>query len=299
MITAVIPTKDRPIDLPKAVDSILKQTRLPNELVIVDQSDNLESKNNVESLWPEAISIELKYIHDVTVRGLVDAKKTAVSHASGDIICFLEDDVVLELDYLEQIESGFLSNPDMIGCCGIVTNPPTQFPGYLLFFHVFHCGIFHDKRVGVHGKYTGSNNALIASNKLSGGISAWKKEVFSEVPFDVENGFFMLEDMDFSTRVEEKYGPNLYINPNARLAHNCSPINRSVLGQRQSRKITEFILFYKKRRKQPWALLSLLWLLVGAFFETLFQAITKKSSFPISGYFCGIKNGFSKSLVNT
>lgn len=37
-ITAVIPTRNRPVDLVKAVASVLSQTRLPDEFMIVDQS---------------------------------------------------------------------------------------------------------------------------------------------------------------------------------------------------------------------------------------------------------------------
>ena len=80
MLTAVIPTKDRPLDLPKAVTSILGQSNLPDELIIVDQSDSHESKNSIYSLWPENVSVNLIYIHDVTVSGLVEAKRVAVSH---------------------------------------------------------------------------------------------------------------------------------------------------------------------------------------------------------------------------
>ena len=38
-ISAIIPTRDRPADLRRAVESILRQTRLPDELLIVDSSD--------------------------------------------------------------------------------------------------------------------------------------------------------------------------------------------------------------------------------------------------------------------
>ena len=55
--------------------------------------------------------------------------------------------------------------------------------------------------------------ALIPSDYISGGLSAYRREVFEAVPFDVENGFFALEDIDFSTRVARAYGSRLYINP--------------------------------------------------------------------------------------
>lgn len=297
-ITAVIPTKNRPLDLPHAVTSILSQSRIPDELVIIDQSDDSQSKGAIDSVWLEHSLIKLIYIHDTTITGLVDAKRYALSYATGDIVCFLEDDVVLENDYIEQIEKGFIGEPKMVGCCGVITNPPSYPRGYKFFFHVFHRGIFRDKRVGNFDKCVGSNNALIISDKLSGGVSAWKKEVFLQVKFDVENDFFMLEDMEFSTRVNEKYPSQLYINSNARLAHNCSPVNRQILGPRQTRKVTEFILYYKKRKFYPWAHLSIVWLLIGALFEAIFQSAMNKSMLPVLGYFKGIRIGISKKLVN-
>ena len=42
-IAAVIPTRNRPVDLGKAVKSIIAQQRLPEALIIIDQSEGRES----------------------------------------------------------------------------------------------------------------------------------------------------------------------------------------------------------------------------------------------------------------
>lgn len=296
MISVIIPTKNRPNDLGNAVASILDQTLRPEEIIIVDQSNGLDSRRNVENLLSKT-NLHCCYIHDQGIAGLVDAKRVGVKNASGDLILFLEDDIILESDYIFQIREGFIMLPDMIGCSGIITNPPPSSTLKTLLFDVFHKSIFADPRISIYRKSKGRGSNLIPSTKLSGGLSAWRKEVFVEVDFDIVNGFHMYEDIDFSTRVACHFGGRLYINPNARLAHHCSPINRDVLGPRQKKKIIESIVYYKKRHDWNGAKLSLLWLLFGIGLESFYQSFSARSPGPMLGYFHGIAVGFSKKVL--
>lgn len=296
-LTAVIPTKNRPSDLIKAVDSILAQTKWPDELIIVDQSSGDESRDKVEALVLERGFDALDYIHDTAIAGLVDAKRVAVERARGKIVCFLEDDVTLDPQYFEKILAGFAKQSDMVGCCGVVTNIPNQNRLYEKSFHLFHRGIFKDIRVGIDRLIDVGQGELIPSDKLSGGLSAWRNEVFAAVKFDVANGFHMLEDIDFSTRVQKHYGQRLYINPRARLEHHVSPLNRAVLGAKQRRKVYEFILYYKKRRTWSGAVLDLPWLLCGLLLESVFQCYSNRSFSPLQGYVAGLRDGFERKLA--
>ena len=292
VITAVIPTKNRPGDLSNAIASIHAQFRPPDELLVIDQSpDDLSIQQTLSDHAARGGAIALDYVHDPAVNGLVAAKKVAVARAHGDIVCFLEDDVVLERDYLAEIERGFLRTPSMIGCCGVVTNLPPLPSFYFRLFHLFHRGIFHDARVGVHGNVTDSSLPLIRSNYISGGLSAYRRQVFDHVLFDVENQFFMLEDIDFSTRVAKRYGPHLYINTKACLEHRMSPVNRAVLGPRQERKVREFLVFYKKRRDDGARIGDLALLLAGLLLEAAFQAVQARCLAPLYGYFRGVWGG--------
>ncbi len=298
MITAVIPTRNRPKDLSNVINSLFIQLRLPDELIIVDQSADDLSCRAITNRLSKFKQIKLTYIHDPKIAGLVDAKRVAVNQACGDIVCFLEDDVVLEASYIYQIELGFTKNPNMIGCSGVITNPPNVNFLYKFLFVIFHRGIFKDRRIDVNGIYIGYSNSLIKSDMLSGGLSAWRREVFDKVEFDVANDFHMFEDIDFSTRVARYYGNRLFINPNARLAHYCSPINRDLLGARERRKIRECFTYYKKRKDWPNAAIPFYWLLLGMLLESIFQSFSCLSLKPIQGYLLGLLDGYAKKITS-
>ena len=298
MLTVVVPTLNRSKDLERALFSICKQAKLPDEIIIVDQSvDNL-SLRAVKDMMSQFKEPKLIYIHNPNILGLVDAKRVAINQASGDIVCFLEDDVVLEAEYIQQIELGFTKNPNMIGCCGVITNPPKVGFLYKFFFKIFHRGIFEDNRINMHGNYSGYGNRLIESDMLSGGVSAWRREVFEYIKFDVANEFHMFEDIDFSTRVARHFGNRLFINPNARLAHYCSPINRDVLDIRQRRKVRECFTYYKKRKDWANAAIFFYWLLLGMFLEAIFQSFSSLSLKPIKGYLLGLHDGSAKKIIS-
>lgn len=299
LITAVIPTRNRPEDLERAVRSVLAQARPPDELLIIDQSADEASRRRVLAAFETAgAPFKLDYVLDPGIAGLVAAKRHAVTRAAGDLVCFLEDDVVLEPEYLQAIERGYLEQPDMVGCCGVVSNLPPLPAFYFRAFHFFHRGIFHDARVGVTGVVRGRGLPLIPSAYLSGGLSAYRREVFDRVPFDVANGFFALEDVDFSTRVAQAYGARLYINPNARLEHRMSPANRAVLGARQERKTREFVLFYKKRRGRGARPAHLALLAAGLFLDAAYQSLQTRSASPLPGFFRGLWRGARTKLVS-
>lgn len=299
ILSAVIPTKSRPADLERAVASVYGQQRLPDELLIIDQSPDNASRLRIEALTALHPAMPaLHYVLEPAIKGLVHAKQVASGIAQSDVVCFLEDDEVLEPGYLAAIERGFLDHPDMLGCCGLVTNLPPLPAGYETLFHLFHRGMFFDRRVGVHGRAQAAGEILplIPSDYLSGGLSCWRREVLARVPFDIENGFHMLEDVDYSTRAVQTFGAHFYINPNARLDHRMSPVNREVLGQRERRKMREYVLFYRKRAGRPAASLSFAWLLFGLLLESLVQCLRARNASPLTGYFTGIADGYRWKL---
>jgi len=296
-VAVIIPTKNRHEDLPIFFDSLLKQTVLPNQIIVIDQS----SKNLSEKLIKKKVnsfkSSKLTYVYDKNVNGLVAAKNHSLQYNKSDLICFLEDDEVLEEKFLEQIVLGFNSNPSMNGCCGVITNPPNKNYFYELFFHFFHIGLYKDIRVWVFG-YEDFTNKLIMSDKLSGGLSAWKKEVFSDIFFDLKNNLHFTEDIDFSSRVFDLFPDSLFINTEARLAHYFSKSNRFNVTDRYSKKVLEYIIFYKKRKKYSFSMLYLFWLLLGIFIESSLKSFLSLSFRPILGYFHGLFKGLSYKIVS-
>jgi GT2 family glycosyltransferase len=298
-VSVVIPTKNRPDDLALAVASVLSQTKPPSELIVVDQSPGPESENKIRSFFDAdggSGPTRLVYIHDTEIVGLVDAKRVASARAVGDVVCFLEDDVTLEPNYLACIEGGFHSRPDMCGCSGVITNPPRSSPLYRAAHALFFRGIFYDPRVALTARALRGSKDLIPCDILSGGLSCWRKHVFDRVRFDTRNGFFWFEDMEFATRVVRAMGHHLYINPQARLEHHGSPVNRDVHGMRQRRKMTEAVVFYKTRREWPGAHRGLVIALVWWLGEAMLAAVHVRSTGPLSGYVRGVLDGMRKPL---
>ena len=105
-ISVIVPTRNRKDDLRKAVDSIATQLRRPDQLIVVDQSIDRISDDDLSKIRKILQKgCELEYIHNTSISGLVEAKHVGVLIAFWDIVCFLEDDIVLEPQYFSEIES--------------------------------------------------------------------------------------------------------------------------------------------------------------------------------------------------
>ena len=293
-ITAVIPTKNRRDDLLVAVESIMSQLKMPDELIIIDQSNTDVSQHEISSICKNTNYRGLIYVYDPKVRGLVHAKKVACDIAKSDLICFLEDDIKLENDYFAEIKNGFIQNKNMMGCSGVITNPLPRTKVHKFIFHMFHRGLFKDIRFDYYGTQKKSAYEYILSNKISGGLSAWRKEVFSAVQFDESNNLFMLEDIDFSMRVDEKFKNSLYINPGARLEHFWSPVNRDKELIRYEKKITENFIFFRGRPKTVVNYCCFSWLLFGFFIESAMLSAIGMTIVPLRLFLTGAVKGLSK-----
>src|SRR5215472_17373493 len=121
-ISLIIPTKNRPADLLETVDAILKQTRCPDELIIVDQSttgcSSIEVRQALAS-WPDT---RLIYVCDRNITGLPMARNAGFAASTGDLVCYLDDDITPAPDYLAQVERGFADFPAWSGLCGTFTD---------------------------------------------------------------------------------------------------------------------------------------------------------------------------------
>ena len=294
-LSLVIPTKNRPEDLIELVDSIMSQSLMPDELIIIDQSDTSKSKELIQSRWKDASNSKLTYILDPSIKGLVDAKRHGTLISSHDLVCFLDDDLILDNHFLKQIVEPFQFDTKILGSSGVFINFPRRSKLYSVMYSLFHKGIFSDPRPQVFRKYEGYANPLLSTNVLWGGITIWNADVLKKVPFDDKNFLFMMEDFDYSAKVRSNLGNNFFINPNARAIHNHSEINRASETEQEARKISEYIAYYKKRSTKFIDLIHLLWLLIGLFLHVLYQSLKVRNIKLIRAFFKGINT--SKELI--
>jgi len=145
--SVIIPTKHRPEDLEAAVKSVFQQSTAPFEVIIIDQSQTPESRQRVEQIHAQLPGsarekIPLRYVWDDRIPGLTGARMMGMELARGEIWLFLDDDVILEQTFLEELVSIYHSNPGAGGVSGIITNYEPPHWTYRLWLRVFARGPF-------------------------------------------------------------------------------------------------------------------------------------------------------------
>ena len=273
--SVVICTRNRRSDLIQCLDSLAIQTQLPQELVIVDSSDTPLQK---EALFLKHFSrhrfptTQLKYIH--TPPGLTRQRNIGIKQASGDIIYFFDDDVVLEKEYLASMNKAFQSHPEYVGGMGDIININHNVSWKYQWFR----RIFLLPREQASGQFTWSGMPTHAygtprfkSVEVVGGCCmAFRKEALQKEKFDeFFQGYSYMEDADVARRVS-RTNP-LFFNPYAKLRHNESPIARDRISTVSAMFVYNYsYLFFKNFFWQnPLKIFLYGWSIIGLFVEEI------------------------------
>src|SRR3954471_1572596 len=92
-LSIVIPTLNRGRLFHDSVRQLLTQRFTDWELWVVDQSDPAERAAN-EALLASLADSRIRYVH-LDVKGLPNARNEALARVTGDIVLFLDDDIIL------------------------------------------------------------------------------------------------------------------------------------------------------------------------------------------------------------
>ncbi len=117
-ISVVIATRNREHWLADALESLTKQTRPPNEIIVVD---NASEDNTREAVLRFQDRLPVKYIYEGK-KGIPYARNCGVKAAKGCIIAFIDDDSSADENWLKYIEMHFIRDPN-IGVVGGLTKP--------------------------------------------------------------------------------------------------------------------------------------------------------------------------------
>ena len=103
-MTVAVSTAQRASSLGRCLASLLAGDRIPEEIVVVDQSRDEESRRVVDSL--EADGVSVVYVRD-SGKGLSASRNLALARAARPIVSFIDDDCVATPGWLSAIHSAF------------------------------------------------------------------------------------------------------------------------------------------------------------------------------------------------
>ncbi len=243
--TLIVCTYMRPKPLLDLLQSVQCQTIYPNEILIIDGSTNKETEGIISKNSFENLHYFLVNEYD---RGLTRQRNFGVNkvNTSSEIICFLDDDIVLEENYFEEILKTYSLYPEALGVGGYILNEANWtfvgngYKASLKEFYYDNWKINDGSRFVLrkllkldsneppgyssnysHGRSVGflpPTNKIYPVEQLMGGVSSFKKEVFSNFSFSTYfEGYGLYEDADFTLRISKS--GQLYLNTAAKLNH--------------------------------------------------------------------------------
>ncbi len=243
--TLIICTYMRPYPLLKLLQSVKEQVLYPNEILIIDGSTNSETKVVLNQNSFENIKYFLVSNED---RGLTRQRNFGIKKASieSEIICFLDDDTVLDTNYFKELINTYIDFPNALGIGGYINNQENWIKvneGYKPTVKEFaydgwkkqdgsrfvlrkKLGLDSNTKPGFLPEFSNGRSIsflppsgkIYEVEQLMGGVSSFKKSVFDSFSFSKYfEGYGLYEDADFTLRLS-KTG-KLYVNTNAKLDH--------------------------------------------------------------------------------
>jgi len=99
-LSVIIPTFNRIKYLRDAVTSVLEQTVAPQEILIINDASSDDFKLTIEKI--ASLSSLIKLITNETQKGVAYSRNRGLEQAKGEYITFLDDDDLLESDFIEK-----------------------------------------------------------------------------------------------------------------------------------------------------------------------------------------------------
>lgn len=257
----VVPTKDRPSQVEKLLESLSRQTQACGRIVVVDGGKSIE---HIFSGFRGRL--ELDYI-PCPVPGQIRQRNMGIKALGTKyrLVGFLDDDLVLEPDALEKMVKFWNQiEVDTAGVSFNITNTPP-------FRHSFLLGLFFMSavkpgRVLKSGYNVSIGNIPVSARSqwLGGGYTVWRSSILELFTQDTLNTRWAIgEDLRFSYPIGSKYP--LYVCADAKVRHEhvfdqASPGKVHWYRGRKSI-ISQF--YFVQLHAEDFSRLACLWMLLG------------------------------------
>lgn len=118
-ISVIIIEKDTREFMRKCLDSVASQTAKDLEIVVVDDHSQILSEDIVSEY---SSNVNVRYYYLESEHGPGGARNFGIDKTTGELICFLDSDDWIDLDYLQKAADTMNRYQADIGMCGLVRN---------------------------------------------------------------------------------------------------------------------------------------------------------------------------------
>lgn len=285
----IIPTLNRSADLRRLLDSVFQQSLLPFEVIVIDQSSNDETSQLIAELEPMGLSLGFSLVfRHLPEPGLTRARNVGLTCGTGDYAIFLDDDVVLDSDYLKAIDDT-ITRHGAIVVQGKITNYYERYdPIKYVFMRIFQLSSPSQTRGVVYPSF--GNVLPVRFDEetpcmwASGCNHAIKIDVALALQYDEKLISYALgEDVDMTFRAYLQFPGAVWATPYARLVHLESTNQR--IGDRRfifMEAVHRRYLFCKHTASSDIAKLQFAWSRLGVLILCCMRFIQKPKQFRVN-----------------
>jgi len=287
-LSIIICTLNNYKGLENCITSIGEQDMLPAEIIVVHGGGTEADITQLVEGLLAGTTIAFKYVR--SIRSLVIQRNLGIDHATGDVVLFLDDDVILTPEYIKNMMDVYESkwNDRLGGVQGIIIENtrvkpwhPLEIMGRLFMLpNVTGKGVL---LTSANPSFLGDCLDVEKVEVFSGCMMSFRRDVLNQYRFD-ENlrEFWLFDDVDLSYRISRQY--DLYQTPWARLHHHSSSPNYEGHGKiAKMSAVNRSYLFKKYFRHSTLNWIPFIWSSMGEALINILQSIKHLNTRPIMG----------------
>lgn len=271
-IAFVVPTMNRPDDLRNMLESVVSQSCLPDQIVIVDAGDI-----TVDQVVREFPSLNTVYLREYppSLSRQRNVGMAAVDQ-SISLAGYIDDDIVFEPGTIEAMLKFWENSSSDVG--GARFNIMNEGLPKLIWLRSLFLIESRTRGALMPSGFQSSISVMKDTTWvrwLSGGATIWRRSVIDEFKYDEWfQGTGYLEDLDYSFNVGIKY--KMAVVADAQVQHLSHPLRKDmnyVLGKWQAINRMYFI-----RKHEQFSTALYYWAMLGEFCFNLLASISERNS---------------------
>jgi len=177
-VTVAVCTRDRSEDLSRCLDSLARLEHPAHEVLVVDNAPASEATR----LLVERRGNGVRYAREPRP-GLDWARNRAIAEATGDVVAFTDDDVVVDPCWVGAVAAAFARDPSAAAVTGLVLPAELDTEAQVLFerYRSFGRGFQRRRVIAGQGKAALGSRYGLAGDYGTGANMAFRRELFDQI----------------------------------------------------------------------------------------------------------------------